>query len=43
MGQLIVVGIALLGVSVAAAAFMGRRKRAYAVVPRQGKNRARVS
>ncbi|WP_281412652.1 hypothetical protein [Nitrospira defluvii] len=43
MGQLIVVGIAFIAVSVAAAALMGRRKPAYAVVPRQGKNRARVS
>ncbi len=43
MGQLIVVGIALIGVSVAAAAFMGRRKPAYAVVSRQGKNRTRAS
>ncbi|MEZ4286182.1 MAG: hypothetical protein R3B11_02140 [Nitrospira sp.] len=43
MGQLIVVGIALVAVSVAAAAFMSRRQRAYAVVPSQGKNRARVS
>lgn len=43
MGQLIVVGIAFIGVSVAAAAFMGRRKPAYAVVVRQGKDRSRTS
>lgn len=43
MGQLIVVGIALIGVSVVVAAFMGRRKPAHAVVSRQGKSRARAS
>ncbi len=42
MEQLIVVGLALIVVSVVTAAFMSKRRPAYSVVPRQVRSRSRI-
>lgn len=43
MEQLFGVSMVLIAVSVAVAALMSRRRAAYALVPRQGRARSRVS